>query len=268
MNKKLLPFIIILFVLFKNHAQTTKLSYTDAISIADKQRMLIQQMAKNKLFIEVNSRVNESEKDLKNNILEFELALEVLKDFAPNDDAKLKLEVQELIFKSYKKLLLETTKKSMNEVISMNTLFLRTSNTIFEDFIINFKSEFKINNKLTKNLLKASGTLKYMAQRISLYHTIHHFKIKTIYPEEINAMIKKTDNALNYLTISEFNTLDIDDALSKVLYYWTDLKLKMNKSGKSKSGISKINPELLYDLSNIVSNKSLSITDMYIKLLK
>ncbi|MGY5352437.1 hypothetical protein ACXGQW_07725 [Wenyingzhuangia sp. IMCC45533] len=269
--KYLLPLFLSLLISSVSTAQSKKFNYLDAINIADKQRTLIQQMAKDKLFIEVNKKSNESEKDMKNAITEFELAIEILKDFAPNDNVKYKIEIEELTFKTYKMFLLETTKKSMNEVISMNTLFLKICDEVFENFLKHSgenqknkkdSSSFKNINKLAN----ASGTVRYLTQRLSFYYAINYYEIKTIYPDEINTIIKRVDNALNFMTISEFNTLDIDDSLSKVLYYWSSLKVKMANSGFDKNGLSKIDPEKLYDLSDVVLMKANPITKMYLEI--
>ncbi len=245
-----------------------KLTFSDAINMADKQRMLIQKMAKDKMFIEVNKKRDKSEKELKNSILEFELAVEVLKDFAPNDLVKYKIDIQELTFKTYKMFLLKTKKESLDEVIHMNTLFLEICNDVFNSFLeySEIKSKNKSNEHRDKNIIKlsnSSGNIRYLTQRLTLYHAINYYKIKTIYPDEINNIINKLEKSLNYLTISEFNTLEIDDSLSKVFYYWNHLKSEMIKSGKEKSGISKINPEKLFELTSTILQKTNPITKMY-----
>ena len=49
---------------------------------------------------------------------------------------------------------------------------------------------------------------------------MNEFGTKNVSPAELDEIMKAMDKNLTYLTLLEFNTLDIDDALSQVQYYW------------------------------------------------
>lgn len=261
--------IFIAFICATQVFSQKKLSFSDAINVADKQRTLIQRIAKNKLFIEVNAKIKGLENQITNDIREFELGIDILRNFAPTDVIKYKIDIQELTFKNYKRQVLLTTKTSMNEVISTNTLFLKICDDVFEGFSSYLKEDPKNNKKqyTLESIIQAtnaSGTFRYHTQRLALYHSIHFYDLKTIYPDEINSIVSKMEKSLNFLTVSEFNTLEIDDAISKVLYYWSDLKKKLYSNDEK--GLSKIDPEELYKLTDRILEKSDIITRLYAEL--
>lgn len=267
---KNIKFLVILIVFINNISVFSQknLKLSDVLDIADKQRSLAQKMAKNQVFILFDKKTSVHSKELKNSVIEFELAIEVLRSFAPNDSIKHKINIQELAFKRYKRLILESSKQSINEVISMNTLFLQICTDVFDSFLSYSISKYKEkhNHRVIENIYKsivASGNIRYLIQRLSLYHAVNSFKLRTIYPDEIDKILLKTERSINSLTISEFNTLEIDDTISKVLYYWEDLNKELKTYEKDKAGISKIPPKNLYKLSNTVLNKSKSLTKMY-----
>ncbi|MDB4297771.1 type IV pili methyl-accepting chemotaxis transducer N-terminal domain-containing protein, partial [Flavobacteriaceae bacterium] len=120
--------LIVLFVAIMNQGYAQKMQLAGAINIAGKQRMLGQRMAKDKLYLEANKLTDKSEKELEKAIEAFELGIKILKDFAPTDLVKHKVNIQEYAFKQYKKTILDDSKESMDEIIKTNTLFLAICN--------------------------------------------------------------------------------------------------------------------------------------------
>lgn len=262
---------LVLIIAFTNSLfvfSQKKLKLSDVLDIADKQRTLTQKIAKNQVFILFDKEHTPQSKELKNSILEFEFAIEILRNFAPNKSIKYKIDIQELAFKRYKRLILESSKQSINEVISINTLILQICTDVFDSFLSYSmtKSKEKNNPRIIESIHKCvleSGNIRYLTQRLSLYHAVNDFKLRTIYPDEIDEILLKIEKSINSLTISEFNTLEIDDTISKVLYYWGNLNKELKNSGKNKAGISKIPSKKLYNLSNAVLSKSKPLTKMY-----
>lgn len=261
MNKLIYSFIFLSFVAVFSQK---KIQFSKVINIAAKQRMLSQRMIKDKVFIQNNVKNEESKIELKNSILQFELGIDILRDFAQNETIKYKVDVLALTFKNFKRLLNNKNKKSLNELIEYNTLFLKICDDVFQAFIQEGTPKGK--EQLFENInrvIHISGSIRYLTQRLTMYHAISYFEIKTIYPDEFYNIIIQIEKALNILTISEFNTLEIDDSLSKSLYYWNNLKLELHKKGKTPAGMSKIKPGKLFELANIVLDKVDPIVGKY-----
>lgn len=261
---KQFTYILIFLSSLTIFSQKKQIHFSEVINIAAKQRMLGQKMIKDKLFITYNKNGDIAEIELKNTIAEFSIALEILKDFSQNETIKYKVDVLELTFKNVKKLLKSRSKKSIIELVEMNTLFLKMCDSVFQSFLKTSIPNGK--NHLFKDVNKAihiSGSLRYLTQRLALYQAIHAFKIRTVYPDEFYDLIIKIEKGLNTLTISEFNTLAIDDTLSRVLYYWNKLKLELHKKGKTATGMSKIKPVRLFTLSNSLLDKIDPVVKMY-----
>lgn len=272
---------IILFILFftsiiLNTFSQKKIHIGEAVNIAGKQRMLGQRMAKNKLYIEANTNSKNAKKELEKTITAFELGLKNLYEFAPNKEVKYQIELQKFAFKQYKGLIEKTTENSTKEVIDCNTLFLEICDEGVTS-IINYSKTYKDSNidknqkYVVENIAKAtgaSGKLRYLTQRLTLYYAMNAFKIKKVTPKEINKIVSTMESNLNYLTVLEFNTLEIDDSLSQVLYYWSKLKSAIYKRGKVNMNSEKIDPEELYDLCNTILSKANATTKMYADLNK
>ena len=102
--KKILTFVAICVSLFLNSQNKSEMS--KAIDLASIQRVLVQQMAKDKLFIEVNNKTSVAEKELEQAIISFEKNLETLKNLAPNKKIKHEIQEEEFAYRYYKHLIL------------------------------------------------------------------------------------------------------------------------------------------------------------------
>lgn len=273
---KLHIFILALILTINNSFSQQKTYLSDAVNAAGKQRMLGQRMAKNKVFLEADEHTDYAKKELEGAIAAFNTGLSKLKDFAPTDILKYKIAVQEYAFKSYKKTIIENSKKSMKEVIKTNTLFLAICNDVVTELIKYAKVKSAQNpdkNKkyvLTKiaEATGASGKLRYLTQRLSLYFAMNEYEIQRVSPGEIHKIIQTMDKNLNYLTVLEFNTMEIDDALSDVQYHWSSLKRALYKNGQIDLSTNKINALQLYKLCNTILGKANTATKMYADLNK
>lgn len=272
---KTLSVFIIMFYSIISFSQAN-LSLTQAINIAGKQRMLGQRMAKNKLFIKANKKTSIATKELQNTIIDFQKGLKILKNFAPTQAIKHKIAIQENIYNSYKKAILNKSKESLLEVANTNTLFLNICDDVVIELIKHSKSLPKNEANKSQNYVidkiaeatGASGKLRYLTQRLTLYFALNEFGTQKVSPFELKEIISNLDENLNYLTILEFNTIDIDDALGQVTYYWGQLKDKLYQDGNIHMNSSKINAFTMYDLSNTILEKANNATKMYADLNK
>lgn len=225
-----------------------------AINIASKQRMLAQRMAKDKLFILVNKNSIEAKQELKTTLKSFEEGLVFLKEFAPTNAIKYKINLQEVAYATYKKQISKRNEKSMIEIFDLNTMFLTTCEDIFISLIDYNEAEENNKKQNEKNLnehiikaIKSTGKLCYLTQRLALYYTMNEYGVKQVPSTEIETIKNTIDNNLNYLSVLEFNTFEIDDSLSQVLFSWNRLKSKLRKRE-----LSKIYPLDLFKLCNQV----------------
>lgn len=267
--------LFVLLVNFKCFSQE-KTYLSNAVNIAGKQRMLGQRMAKNKVYLSANKKTDYAKEELEKTMIGFQKGIQVLKDFAPTQTIKHKVAIQEYAFKNYKNAILNKSSESLTEVIETNTLFLAICDDVVTELIKHSKKE------PTKNITKhqsyvihkiaeatgASGKLRYLTQRLTLYFAMNEFGIKKVSPAELDEIIKTMDKNLNYLTLLEFNTLDIDDALSQVQYYWNQLKKNLYKNGKVNMKPQRVNATTLYKLCNIILDKANTATKMYADLNK
>jgi len=239
----------------------------DALNIATKQRVLAQKMAKDKLFLEVNKKTNIAQKELEKSTTEFEKNLHLLKNFALTKQMLHEIEEQEFAYRLYKDLILETTKKSMSEIVKHNSLFLSICDDVVKNIITYSKANTTQNkNKkyITENIAlatSAASRVKLLSQRLVLYYGLNIYKIENIKPNQIKDISKKIENNLNYLTLLEFNTLEIDDSLGEVVFLWNQIKSEINNSDK-------ISPLELFDLCNEILIKADNTTQLYVDLNK
>ncbi len=278
--KKIYLFITVLMFSATSLLQAqTKTYLSNAVNIAGKQRMLGQRMAKNKVFLAANQKKSFATKELQKTIAGFEKGLKILQDFAPNNAVKHKVDIQEYVFNKYKTAILSKSKESLKEVLATNTLFLAVCDDVVTELInYSYSKALKADgvNKHQKYVIDkiaaatgASGKLRYLTQRLTLYFSINEFGYQKVTPLELDQIIKTMDANLGYLTVLEFNTLDIDDSLSEVQYYWNQLKgFLYNEKGEVNMKPKKINALSLYDLCNTILAKANATTKMYADLNK
>ncbi len=261
----------------KKEAVTTAkspITLTTAMEIAIRQKTLCQRMAKDKLYIEAKKNKYKADKELDKTILDFEQGLEDLKTFTPTENIKLKVAVQEYTFETYKETILKTSKKSMRKIIRTNTLFLDICDDLVKEL-----SEYskKINPRFTQrdryarqqidNITRISGTISYSTQRLALYYAMNSFSIHKVPANDILRIMSTITNALKRLTVSEFNTIEIDDSLSELIYYWSKLRSQMTTKGKKLKITSQDFSEIeLFEASNNVLDKANEVTRLYAKL--
>lgn len=273
--KRILILIIVLASITASTVFAQNKTYlSNAINLAGKQRMLGQRMAKNKVYITADKRVELAEQELEKAIEGFKKGLKSLKVFAPNEQIKHKVAIQEYIFKSYLKAVSNSKTSSLTEVVQTNTLFLNVCDDVVTE-LINYSKTVPSANKNNQYVIDkvaeatgASGKLRYLTQRLTLYYAMHKFNVKNVTPTEINEIVKTMEANLNYLTVLEFNTLDIDDALGKVHLYWGQLKDNLYKDGKVDLETKNISPDSLYDLCNTILDAANKATKMYADLNK
>ncbi len=275
---KLLQILILFISILSGQAQS-KTYLSKAVNIAGKQRMLGQRMAKNKVFIKAHKKKDVANYELEQTLIAFENGLKVLTDFAPTPRIKEKLAIQAYFYKHYKQEILDKSNASLTEVLDTNTLFLNVCDDVVTELINysktipnnNSNNEKKHENYVIDKIAEAtgaSGKLRYLTQRLTLYFSMNEFGYKDVSTDELAEIIKDLDANLKYLTVLEFNTLDIDDSLGLVHFYWDQLKFNLYTNGILTMTPEKIDATLLYELCNNILDKANTTTKMYANLNK
>lgn len=275
---KLLQILILFISILSGQAQS-KTYLSKAVNIAGKQRMLGQRMAKNKVFIKAHKKKDVANYELEQTLIAFENGLKVLTDFAPTPRIKEKLAIQAYFYKHYKQEILDKSNASLTEVLDTNTLFLNVCDDVVTELINysktipnnNSNNEKKHENYVIDKIAEAtgaSGKLRYLTQRLTLYFSMNEFGYKDVSTDELAEIIKDLDANLKYLTVLEFNTLDIDDSLGLVHFYWDQLKFNLYTNGILTMTPEKIDATLLYELCNNILDKANTTTKMYADLNK
>ncbi len=271
MIKRLLLAIILIYTSINAFSQK-KISLSQAINVAGKQRMLGQRMAKNRIYIESNINKSFAKVELKKAMDAFEKGLKILRDFAPSKEIKFKVETQDFAYRiGYQNIVTASDDKTLEQMLEYNTLFLKICDDTVKSLVA-YSRENK-NPNFTKNqqyiyekvaeATSVSGKLRYLTQRLNLYYAIHVKEYQNITSKEMNAIVGALDSNLEYLTLLEFNTLEIDDSLSEVIYYWDKLKKVVYRKGIVSNQKRKISLEELYTLCNKVLSKANDTTKLY-----
>ena len=251
-----------------------KISLSEALEIAINQKTLCQRMAKDKLYIEARRNKTKADRELDRTINAFNEGIERLKTFSPTEEIKLKIAVQEYTFETYRTTILKTSKKSMYKIVKTNTLFLNICNDLVKEFSAysrsinpNLNSREIYARQQIDNFTKISGTISYNTQRLALYYSLKSFEITEVDDRRIIAIINKISSDIKTLTISEFNTLEIDDALSELVYYWSKLKSQiLNKERKLIETTEDFAEIELFEATNTVLDKANEMIRLYSKL--
>ncbi len=279
MKKKYLLLTLTVMVLIlpaQGFTQEKKASITltDAMEIAIRQKTLCQRMAKDKLYIEAKRNKSKADNELDRTIAEFLKGIEDLKTFTPTEDIKLKIAVQEYTFETYKATILKTSKKSMRKIVRTNTLFLDICDDLVKE-LSNYSR--KIDPRLSEtdrytrqqidNITRISGTIAYSTQRLALYYGMNSFSINPVPAKDLLKIMGTITDALKRLTVSEFNTIEIDDSLSELIYYWSKLRGQMtNKGRKLKITSEDFSETELFEATNTVLDKANEVTRLYAEL--
>jgi len=260
---KTITYLISVLFFFQSFSQKT-LNLFDAVNLANKQRVLVQTMAKDKLFIEVGEKTSTAKKELQLAVTEFERNLEQLKTFAPTKDIKHEIIEEEFAYNYYKKLIMDTTKKSMNEIVKYNGIFLSICDDVVRNLIIHSKTNNQNQKYIVKNTSRATSAairINLLSQRLALYYALNEFNISKVDKQTLTNLENKVENNINYLTLIEFNTLEIDDSLGELVFIWHQVKGKLSES-------KKVSANTLFDLCNEIATKAKKTKSLYINLNK
>lgn len=270
--KKPYLFLLAAFLMLATTNAQVKVSVQEAVNVAARQKMLGQRMAKDKVYLTAHKNIKDATRELKYTIYAFRNDLKILKDFAPTKEIKQKVEAEEHAFEFYQKQILDDSKKSLQAVIKTNTMFLNICNDLVDEIIEYAKTtestDFVEAPKEITNVSLAASELRYLTQRLNLYYALNEFNIQNVSPSEIENIVQTLDKNINYLTVSDANTLKIDEEINEIRLDWTKLKKEIYTDDHVDLEHKKINSKKLNKICNSILYKANVTEKMYSELNK
>jgi len=240
------------------------ITFTKAVNISGKQRMLSQKMSKAYLLIAKGINDESIKKELNSSKFIFEKQLQILTKNATSAATKLSLKKVKKLWEDFR-IVITSQPNNQNSlrIIKSNTGLLKACN----DVVISIENSFNYNNKFFQNKNKElvstvniSGKQRMLSQRLCLYYTAttmfqgdssEHKKI-------LNSVYSEFDNAIGELLISSYNSTEIEEELGAIMSYWE--KFQMNKKGLSNQEFSL---QEMFTTTNKLTKSFNKITGLY-----
>jgi hypothetical protein len=240
------------------------ISYSKAVNVSGKQRMLSQKMAKSYLLIAKGVSNDEIKNELTSSIFIFQKQLEIIKDNAQSPVVKLRVKAVEDLWSNYKKLL-ESNPIIYNcrDVIKQSAEVLRVSH----DLVLAIESRsnysaafFKDSNQELVKTINISGKQRMLSQKMCLYYSA--CSIFTTDKKEFKEVLSKTfdefSEAIGFLLINSYNSSEIDKEIGLVMSEWDFYKKNKQDFINGTFELSEI-----YKLTNKLTTKFNEITGLY-----
>ena len=273
MKKTITIAILIMVCFFEAASQSMTLG--QAVNVAGRQRMLSQRMAKARLFRtkQVNSDV--CQKELSASVILFEENLKNLLAYAPTQKVKVRFTKVENLWNDYKAVIQnDTSSAAAYNALSMNTNVLTACDEAVQELVFYAKGlstdgdDSAISPEAIANNVNVAGRMRMLSQRLTLYYGAHYFDLNPDAIKNILIVSNNLQQGINFLTTSDINTTDIDEALSGTLKDWEVVKEKCTNDGCKGFEKKSIEPTLLFDTMNRFLAKMDKITSMYASLSK
>ncbi len=228
-------FLLCPTTLFSQSQNYGTISYSKAVNISGKQRMLSQKMSKAYLLITKGINNSEITKELTSSKFIFEKQLEILSKNATNSAIKLSIKNVNRVWADFKAIInLPPDYTNSMAILQLNTKLLRASH----DLVLSIEQSSNYNNQFFQNknqdlvkIINTSGKQRMLSQRLCLYYTAMTMfpKEDTEYKRILNTVFDEFDNVIGNLLISSYNTTEIEEELGTVMSQWE--KFQINRRG-------------------------------------
>ena len=237
LTKGFFVFLLLLFT-FKGSSQSQNygsITYSKAINISGKQRMLSQKMSKAYLLTAKGINNPEIKKELSSSKFIFEKQLEILTENASGSAVKLSAKNVQKIWDQFKKIINSPPDFTNSyDVIKLNTKLLNACH----ELVLSIEQSSNYNNQFFKdknqdliNIINTSGKQRMLSQRLCLYYTA-----STMFPNQnaeykkiLNSVFDEFDTVIGNLLISSYNNTEIEEELGLVMSKWE--KFQVNRKG-------------------------------------
>lgn len=238
-KKIILSLLFILVIgINKSISQTQSygsISYTKAVNISGKQRMLSQKMSKAYLLLSKGIVDNNIQTELSSSKFIFARQLSILKENANDQRVKICIRDIEGIWEKFLNVIMKAPSYSNSQdVMQLNTKLLTACHQLVLaiESASSYSSKFFYdNNQDLVEIINKSGKQRMLSQRLCLYYTaIEMFpKEKQDYINTVDEIFTEFNDAIGYLLINSYNTTDTEEELGGIMSLWE--KFQNNKKG-------------------------------------
>jgi Type IV pili methyl-accepting chemotaxis transducer N-term len=251
------------------------INITQALNLADRQRMLSQRLGKARVFRAMGVQSDNAQRELSASTTVFEENLRTLLGYAPNKKVRAKLEKVETLWTEYKaQLLTDTTRTGAIFVVGYSTRILSVCDDAMQELLDYHRAMPTNSNEPTASIspefvaqsIQLVNRVRMLSQRLTLYYGAFYFDLDPTAAKLLNPIGEQIHQSLTILLASEINSTEIEDALSNALNDWNVLKEKSSQNGGIAFESKNIEPAQLYDITNRLLSKMDKIAAMYASL--
>ncbi len=247
-----------------------KVTLSQALNIASKQSMLSVRLAKAKVFKVTHPDNTATKQKLGVSLIQFEQNLSVLADIELPKDIHLKVSTLEMLWSSYKSVILDNDLKSVKKTVDFNKVITTHTKDIFKSILKVSKeaTEYPYNSKLPgfSSAYIASNDLKYLSQELSLYYNVFYSKVLDYDLELFNTLVSDIDSRVNdILKLKDTSDTEIQNKTTDVQNKWILLKSKILSTKDAYFVITKQSPkpEYIFNQSDFLLKEADLLTRLY-----
>lgn len=263
--------ILLLFIMFLGINKITSqsqtygsLSFSKAVNISGKQRMLSQKMSKSYLLLSKGIVDNNIKTELSSSKFIFARQLAILKENGNDQRVKICIRDIEAIWEKFLKIINKTPSyDSSLDVVKLNTKLLKSCHQLVLAIESSSKYSSKFfydNNQDLVEIINRSGKQRMLSQRLCLYYTaIQMFpKEKQEYVDVLENIFTEFNDTIGFLLINSYNTTETEEELGGIMGLWEIFKNNKNDFFNSKFELVEV-----FNTTNQLTKSFNKITGIY-----
>lgn len=263
--------ILLLFIMFLGINKITSqsqtygsLSFSKAVNISGKQRMLSQKMSKSYLLLSKGIVDNNIKTELSSSKFIFARQLAILKENGNDQRVKICIRDIEAIWEKFLKIINKTPSyDSSLDVVKLNTKLLKSCHQLVLAIESSSKYSSKFfydNNQDLVEIINRSGKQRMLSQRLCLYYTaIQMFpKEKQEYVDVLENIFAEFNDTIGFLLINSYNTTETEEELGGIMGLWEIFKNNKNDFFNSKFELVEV-----FNTTNQLTKSFNKITGIY-----
>lgn len=263
--------LLLLFAFSISFSQNVSVS--QAISITNKQCMLSQRMANDKMFKLAEQKVG-SVSQPSSSVIQFEQNMEILgrTSFSPKITKELK--TVELLWEGYKKLILNNQTSLNRKMIVFNDIMLEANTKVNKALLLeaSLKKIYPYNEENPDFVAAYIGAndIKVLSQKLPFYLSSQGAMLFTNYNENFSKrvldLVEKMNENIEAISIMEETNENIALSVEDVVASW--LAVKSNLDSMFKEGVLTLGNSSVSAKTNSLCNQLLKDADVLVRTLK